>query len=57
MSKFRVYFKSGWRWLLIDDNGEPVAQSEPYAGGKDAAIQGARNVKATAPFASIVVVE
>lgn len=56
MAKFRVYLKTGWRWLLIDDNGEPVAQSEPYS-SKEAAIQGARNVKSTAPTASIVVAE
>lgn len=53
MSKFRVYNKAGWRWLLIADNGEPVAQSEPYS-SKDAAIAGAYAVKRIAPSATVV---
>lgn len=50
--RFRVYEKSGWRWQLIDGNGEPVAQSEPYDSNANAA-RGAESVKTTAPDASI----
>ena len=52
-AKFEIYERSGWRWQLIDANGEPVATSEPYA-TKSNAERGARNVQATAPNAEIV---
>jgi uncharacterized protein YegP (UPF0339 family) len=52
-AKFEVYEKSGWRWKLIDTNGEPIAISEPYS-SKAKAKEGAENVKATAPGAEIV---
>lgn len=52
-AKFEVYEKSGWRWKLIDTNGESIAISEPYS-SKSAAKEGAENVKATAPGAEIV---
>ena len=50
--KFRIYEKSGWRWQLIDSNGEAIANSEPYA-SKSNARRGAENVKTTAPEADI----
>ncbi len=46
-ARFEIYEKSGWRWMLIDDNEEPVATSEPYA-SKSNARRGAENVQATA---------
>lgn len=52
-AKFEIYEKSGWRWQLIDTNGEPVATSEPYA-SKANAERGARNVQDSAPGAEIV---
>jgi uncharacterized protein YegP (UPF0339 family) len=51
-AKFEIYEKSGWRWQLIDTNGEAVATSEPYA-SKANAERGARNVRDTAPGAEI----
>lgn len=51
--RFEVYEKSGWRWKLVDGNGEPIATSEPYA-SKANAERGAENVKTTAPAAEIV---
>ena len=51
-AKFEIYEKSGWRWKLIDGNGEPVATSEPYASQSNAR-RGAANVKRTAPEADI----
>ena len=54
MSKFVVYFKSGWRFVLVADNGENIAISEPYS-SKEAATVGAGSVKRNAPNASIVV--
>lgn len=50
---FKVYEKTGWRWMLIAGNGEPIATSEPYA-SKANAKRGAENVKATAPAAVIL---
>jgi uncharacterized protein len=54
MSKFVVYFKSGWRFALVADNGENIAISEPYS-SKQAATVGVESVKRNAPNASIVV--
>jgi uncharacterized protein YegP (UPF0339 family) len=51
--RFEVYEKSGWRWKLVDSNGEPIAISEPYE-SKSNAKRGAQNVKDTAPMAEIV---
>jgi uncharacterized protein YegP (UPF0339 family) len=51
--RFEVYEKSGWRWKLIDSNGEPIAVSEPYASQSNAR-RGAQNVKDTAPTAVIL---
>ena len=51
--KFEVYEKSGWRWKLIDGNGETIATSEPYVSQSNAK-RGAENVKKTAPEADIV---
>lgn len=50
--KFKVYEKTGWRWKLIDSNGESIAISEPYD-SKSNAKRGAQNVKDTAPLAEI----
>ena len=54
MSRFIVYFKSGWRFQLVAGNGENIAISEPYS-SKQAAQAGAEAVKRNAPDASIVV--
>lgn len=54
MSKFIVYFKTGWRFQLVAANGENIAISEPYS-SKEAAIRGANAVKRNAPDANIVV--
>jgi len=54
MSKFVVYYKSGWRFQLVASNGENIAISEPYS-SKQAAINGAHAVKNNAPDATIVV--
>lgn len=51
-ARFEVYEKSGWRWMLVDDNNEPIATSEPYD-SKANAERGAQNVKDTAPRAPI----
>lgn len=51
--RFEVYEKTGWRWKLIDSNGETVATSEPYASQANAK-RGAQNVKNTAPIAVII---
>lgn len=50
--KFKIYEKTGWRWMLIDGNNEPIATSEPYD-SKANARSGAENVKSTAPAAVI----
>lgn len=52
-ARFEIYEANGWRFQLIDANNEPIVNSEPYS-SKSAAIEGARNVKATAPVADIV---
>ncbi len=52
MAYFHVYFKTGWRWMLIAANNEPVAISEPYS-SKEAAERGAAAVKRIAPGAPI----
>ncbi len=52
-ARFEVYEKTGWRWMLVDDNNEPIATSEPYD-SKANAKRGAENVKQTAPNAPIV---
>jgi uncharacterized protein YegP (UPF0339 family) len=52
-AKFVVYERTGWRWRLVDGNGETIATSEPYV-SKANAKRGAENVKATAPTATIV---
>lgn len=52
-ARFEIYEKTGWRWKLIDSNGEPIAISEPYD-SKSNAKRGAQNVKDTAPVAVIV---
>ncbi len=49
-ARFEVYEKTGWRWMLIDDNNEPIATTEPYDSKADAK-RGAENVEATAPNA------
>jgi len=54
MPKFVVYFRSGWRFVLVAANGENIAISEPYS-SKQAATVGAEAVKRNAPNASIVV--
>lgn len=54
MSKFIIYFKNGWRFLLVARNGENIAISEPYS-SKGAAIRGANAVIRNAMGASIVV--
>jgi len=51
--RFEIYYKTGWRWILIDGNNEPIAISEPYI-SESAAKRGAQNVKETAPKARIV---
>lgn len=51
-AKFKIYEKTGWRWKLVDGNGETVATSEPYS-SKSNAERGARNVQSTAPGAVI----
>jgi uncharacterized protein YegP (UPF0339 family) len=56
MAKYEIYEADGWRWQLIDDNGEPVANSEPYT-TRESAERGARNIQATAPNADIVLRE
>ncbi|PIP30739.1 DUF1508 domain-containing protein [bacterium (Candidatus Howlettbacteria) CG_4_10_14_3_um_filter_37_10] len=50
--RFEIYNKSGWRWMLIDGNNEPIATGEPYS-SEAAAIRGAENVQKTAPKARI----
>lgn len=50
--RFDIYEKSGWRWKLIDSNGEVIATSEPYASASNAR-RSAENVKQTAPDAEI----
>lgn len=54
MSKFIVYYKTGWRFQLVASNGENIAISEPYS-SKQAAINGAQAVKNNASVANIVV--
>lgn len=49
---FEVYEDHGWRWKLIDGNGETIATSEPYASESNAELS-AKNVQATAPVATI----
>lgn len=51
-ARFEIYEKTGWRWKLIDGNGETIATSEPYA-SKSNAKRGAQNVKNTAGGADI----
>lgn len=50
--RFKIYEKTGWRWMLIDSNNETVAISEPYASESNAR-RGAENVQTTAPEAVI----
>lgn len=52
MAHFTVYFKTGWRWMLVANNNETIATSEPYS-SEDAAIRGAQTVQRLAPGAPI----
>jgi len=54
MAYFHVYYKTGWRWMLVANNNEPVAISEPYS-SEAAAKRGAETVKSLAPVATIKV--
>lgn len=56
IAKFTVYFKTGWRFQLVANNGENIAISEPYS-SKQAAISGAQAIKRNTPDADIVVVD
>jgi len=51
-AKFKIYEKSGWRWRLVDGNGETIAISEPYVSESNAE-RGAQNVKDTASNATV----
>lgn len=46
-----------WRWRLRAGNGEIVATSEAYEGGKKAAERGARDAKKASRGAHIKVID